>query len=108
MAHYTDTKFDIDDAYKLMPLSKEYLRKIFIQEHGISPSHFLTSKRIALAKQLLLKKNDNNLRISEIAELSGFDDLAYFSRIFKKETGFAPTEYELKHLQTNKIEDKEK
>lgn len=108
MARYTDSKFDIDDAYKLIPLSKEYLRKIFIQEHGISPSNFLTSKRIALAKQLILKKKDNNLRISEIAELSGFDDLAYFSRIFKKETGFAPTEYELKHLKTNKIESEER
>lgn len=103
--HYTDTKFDIEDAYNLIPLSKEYVRKMFIKEHGISPSQFLKSKRISLAKKLLSQKDVYDLRISEIAENCGFDDPTYFSRMFKKETGFAPNEFKLQLLNTNKIYD---
>jgi len=101
--HYTETKFDLDEAYKLVPLSKEHLRKLFIKEHGISPSKFLLQKRLTLAKQLLSKKEDGYLRINEIAETCGFDDHAYFCRIFKKETGLAPNEFQLRLLEDNKI-----
>lgn len=100
---YTDCNFDLEQAYKLIPLSKEHVRKLFLKEHGISPSKFLQQKRITLAKQLLSKKEDEYLRINEIAEACGFDDHAYFCRVFKKETGFTPNEFQLKLLESNKI-----
>lgn len=101
--HYTDSKFDLEQAYKLIPLSKEHIRKLFIKEHGISPSKFLQQKRLTLAKQLLSKRDDETLRINEIAETCGFDDPAYFSRVFKKETGVSPNEFHLQLLKSNKI-----
>lgn len=101
--HYTEPKFNLDTAYQLVPLSKEHLRKLFIKEHGISPSKFLLQKRLSLAKQLLSKKEDGYLRINEIAETCGFDDHAYFCRVFKKETGLAPNEFQLALLDDNKI-----
>ena len=101
--HYTDEKFDLEQAYKLVPLSKEHIRKLFIKEHGISPSKFLLQKRLTLAKQLLSKKEDGYLRINEIAETCGFEDHAYFCRVFKRETGLAPNEFQLKLLEDNKI-----
>ena len=100
---YTDSKFDLEKAYQLIPLSKEHIRKLFIKEHGVSPSKFLLQKRLTLAKQLLAKKEDGYLRINEIAETCGFDDPAYFSRIFKKETGFSPNDFQLQLLDSNKI-----
>ncbi len=101
--NYTDTEFDLESAYKLIPLSKEHIRKLFIKEHGISPSKFLLQKRLTLAKQLLSKKEDGYLRINEIAETCGFVDHAYFCRIFKKETGFTPNKFQLQLLEDNKI-----
>lgn len=101
--HYTQAKFDLDSAYKLVPLSKEHLRKLFIKEHGISPSKFLLQKRLSLAKQLLSKKEAGYLRINEIAETCGFDDQAYFCRVFKRETGLTPNEFQLKLLEDNKV-----
>ena len=100
---YNDSTFDLDQAYQLVPLSKEYLRKIFIKEYGISPSKFLQQKRLTLAKQLLSQKIDGYSRINEIAESSGFNDLAYFCRIFKKETGVSPNQYRLELLKENKV-----
>ncbi len=101
--HYTEPTFNLDDAYKLIHLSKEHLRKLFIKEHGISPSKFLLQKRLTLAKQLLSKKEDGYLRINEIAEACGFDDHSYFCRVFKRETGLAPNEFQLQLLKDNKI-----
>ncbi|MBQ8320641.1 MAG: helix-turn-helix domain-containing protein [Clostridia bacterium] len=101
--HYTESNFDLDEAYKLVPFSKEYIRKLFIKEHRISPSKFLLQKRLMLAKQLLSKKEDGYLRINEIAATCGFDDHAYFCRVFKRETGYTPNEFQLKLLTDNKI-----
>jgi len=100
---YTDPKFDLEQAYKLIPLSKEHIRKLFIKEHGISPVKFLQQKRLTLAKQLLSKKEDGYLRINEIAETCGFQDHAYFCRVFKRETGITPNEFQLKLLKDNKV-----
>ncbi len=106
---YTDVNFDLNKAYELVPLSKEHLRKLFIKQHGVSPTQFLKQKRLSLAKQLLSRKEDGYLRINEIAFSCGFDDPAYFCRIFKNETGVTPQNFQLKLLNSNKIfeEDKE-
>ena len=101
--HYTESNFDLDEAYKLVPFSKEHIRKLFIKEHRISPSKFLLQKRLMLAKQLLSKKEDGYLRINEIAATCGFDDHAYFCRVFKRETGYTPNEFQLKLLTDNKL-----
>lgn len=100
---YTEISFDLDKAYKLIPLSKEHVRKLFVKEHGISPSKFLQQKRITLAKQLLSKKENESFRVNEIAEACGFSDPAYFCRLFKKETGFSPNKFQMKLLKNNKI-----
>lgn len=103
--HYTECDFDLEQAYNLVPLSKEHTRKLFIKEHGISPLQYLKLRRLELAKQLLAKKDDGYLRINEIAETCGFADSAYFSRFFKKETGTSPNEFQLTLLENNKIFD---
>ena len=101
--NFTDVNFCLDDAYLLIPLAKEYARKLFIAEYKTTPLKFLLARRIEFAKQLLSRKSQVNLRINEIAESCGFADPAYFSRIFKKLTGVTPNHYQLKALKENKI-----
>ena len=103
--NYTDCDFSLDSVYASIPYSKEYVRKIFIKEHGLSPLAYLTEKRIDRAKQLLLRRNsnDSNYSIKEIAETCGFSDQLYFSRCFKKITGVAPKAYKLTILENNKV-----
>ena len=50
-----------------------------------------------------MEKKDGYYRINEIATACGFDDPAYFCRLFKKETGVSPQKFQLKLLTTNKI-----
>lgn len=67
-----------------------YFRKLFREAYGISPLKFINQLRIKRAKKLL---KTGYYRVGESATLSGFDDMKYFSTVFKKSVGLAPTEY---------------
>ncbi|MBP1993673.1 helix-turn-helix domain-containing protein [Paenibacillus eucommiae] len=62
----------------------------FKKRYGKSPIEYLNAHRIAQAKQMLLVQNHS---IKEVAASSGFISEFYFSRMFKRETGFSPTLY---------------
>jgi YesN/AraC family two-component response regulator len=53
----------------------------------IKPSEYINNIRISVALSLLL---ETNLLVSEIAEKSGFSDVYYFSKVFKKNIGVSP------------------
>ena len=91
--NFSDANFSIDSIYDEFDLSKDYIRRQFIKEKGISPLQFLNNTRINSAQKLLLSRNINNLKIYEIAERCGFSDQLYFSRVFKKIVGVSPKEY---------------
>ena len=97
---FSDPNFSVDEIYREIPLSKDYLRRQFIKERGISPLQFLNQTRINYAQKLLLSKNINNYKIYEIAEMCGFLDQLYFSRVFKKTTGLSPKAYCERHGET--------
>lgn len=91
--NFSDPDFTLDDAYEGIPLTKDYIRRQFIKEKGISPLQFLNNTRIAFAEKLLLSKDVNNYKIQQVAEMCGFSDQLYFSRVFKKTTGYSPKEF---------------
>lgn len=68
-------------------VSEDYLTRIFRKEIGVSPWDYLTHYRIAIAVALLKK---SSLTINEVASESGFQDQAYFCRVFKKMEGCNP------------------
>lgn len=77
-----------------IPLSIDHCRRLFIKETGKTPSEYLTDKRINYAKLLLeTRLKDKSMNVKEIANLVGFDDPYYFSRVFKKATGKSPTKW---------------
>jgi transcriptional regulator GlxA family with amidase domain len=71
-------------------VNKTTLQKNFHQELGISPWEYLKRFRIKEAKRLL---ETTNLSITEVAAAIGFDNLPYFSRMFRTHTGQSPKEY---------------
>ncbi len=68
-------------------VSEDYLTRIFHKELGLSLWEYLNRYRIYLAERLLLETNDT---VYEIAERIGFQDKAYFCRVFKKIYGISP------------------
>ena len=70
-------------------LNREYLSRRFKQEVGVTFSEYLTSLRLRCAKELL---ETTELRISEVASRIGIPNVSYFSTIFRREFGRAPSE----------------
>ena len=68
-------------------ISEDYLTRIFRRDMGISPWDYLNRYRIQIASELLTQ---SGATINEIASRSGFQDQAYFCRVFKKIKGFSP------------------
>jgi len=81
------TRKDIADA---VGVSENYLSHIFRQEMAISPVDYLNRLRIHEAKALLLKTQET---VTRIATLVGYNDPAYFSRVFRKLTHRSPQEF---------------
>lgn len=88
-----DSSFQIASIYENIPLSKPYFTTLFRQSTGMTPLQYLTEKRMENAKKLLLQKEELRLSIGEIADMCGYNDIYYFSRIFKKHTGLSPTQW---------------
>ncbi|MGN1368353.1 MAG: response regulator [Aristaeellaceae bacterium] len=74
-------EFSVDDSY---------LSRTFKQQTGCNLMLYLASARMAQAKKLLAQKE---LSITDVAQLVGYDDYAYFSRVFKRMEGKSPRAY---------------
>jgi len=84
---YATTQISRWQLAEAVNVSEDYLTRIFRKELGISPWDYLNRYRIHIATQLL---RQTSLTINEVASQSGFQDQAYFCRVFKKTLGCNP------------------
>lgn len=68
-----------------------HFAKLFKEEVGLLPKHYIIGERIKLAKRALLQGE----KMEAISERLGFASIHYFSHQFKQVTGLTPTEYRL-------------
>ena len=66
------------------------INAIFKKNEGFSIHAYITSKRMELAKELLLS---TDLSVSEISEKCGFSSASYFSECFMKNEHITPLNY---------------
>lgn len=88
-------KIDIDSIAKDLNISKYYMCHCFKECIGYGITEFLNIYRIDRARKMLVS---NKGSISEVAEKCGFSNMSYFTRTFKKITGFLPSEIKNKRL----------
>ncbi len=75
---------------EMVHFSPEYVGKTFKKQTGSSINDYVNQLRIEEAKRLL-KGTDN--KVIDIALMVGFENMPYFSSVFKKYTGYSPAEY---------------
>lgn len=79
-------------------VEQSYLSRSFKQEVGENLILYLAKRRIAKAIELM---KEDKVGLTEISFLVGYDDYTYFSRVFKKISGFSPREYKARYLTEN-------
>lgn len=71
-------------------ITPNYLSKRFRIEIGMSLREYINQLRIEEAKRLLLS---TNLSVSDIAVEVGYDNISYFSTVFRKLCGVSPVDW---------------
>lgn len=89
--HLTDKDMSVDILAKKAYMSNSHFHRQFKNTLGISPIDYINSEKIKFAKKLI--KEAKNLRISEIAYKSGFNNSSYFNRQFKKMELMTPQQF---------------
>ncbi len=79
------------DVAKYSDVSRNYLSFLFKQEMGMNFSTFLLNFRIEKSKELLTK---GNIKVYEIADMVGFGNPYYFSKVFRDMVGISCKEYQ--------------
>lgn len=92
--NYPDCTYMLDEYLRTLPFSYDYVRKLFKKELGITPHKYLQEKRLKAAADMLCSSYNDNESIAEIAQNCGFSEPLYFSRMFKKRFGVAPSHYQ--------------
>ncbi|MEH6765413.1 MAG: AraC family transcriptional regulator [Aequorivita antarctica] len=87
----TDRSISVDQLAEKAYMSSSSFHKKFKNTLGISPIDFMNSEKIKFAKKLM--KENKNILISEIAFKSGFNNVSYFNRQFKKLELMTPQQF---------------
>lgn len=88
--HNFRSNIKLETIASLFNYNSAYLGKIFTRWVGESFNSYVDHKRIEYAKQLLL---ENQLKVYEIAEQSGYKNVDYFHKKFRKYVGMSPAEF---------------
>ena len=84
------SQITLDLLCERFSLSKQGLIKKFKKHTGKTPMEYLAQIRLTHSKTLL---KDTSLSISEIASACGFENVYYFSNVFKRMTSASPSAY---------------
>jgi AraC-like DNA-binding protein len=67
------------------------VRKLF-EQAGSSFSTFVLTERVVKARRMLIDRRYAHLNIAQIAHESGFGDISYFNRAFRRHFGATPSD----------------
>ncbi|MBY0009685.1 response regulator [Paenibacillus typhae] len=87
--HYAED-LSLERMASVVFLNPAYFSQLFKQKTGQGYKEYVTSLRLEQARLLLLNPK---LKLAEIAERVGYQDMKHFTQMFRKRTGLTPTEY---------------
>lgn len=82
--------FSLTDLAELFGYNAKYLGRVFKSRTGTTINAYCNALRIGEAKRLL---KETEMRITEIALETGFNNISYFNYVFVRQTGVSPSVY---------------
>ena len=86
--HFTEPKA-LREVARIAGLHPKYFRVLFRNYTGLTPGRYLMQLRMRAARYY---QHESSLRVKEVASAVGYNDPFYFSRLYRKYWGHAPTD----------------
>ena len=90
--HYAED-LRLEMICKKFTISKSYFCQLFKRFTGKTYGDYLIDYRLQKAAEMLL---NSDMTVTDVSYGAGFNDLAYFSRVFKRHTGVTPSDFKKK------------
>jgi AraC-like DNA-binding protein len=81
-------QISLETISKKIYLSPAYISKVFKEETGETPINYLIKIRLSKAREMLMAGGRS---VKSVARAVGYDDAYYFSKLYKKYHGVAPS-----------------
>jgi AraC family transcriptional regulator len=91
--HYAE-QIRTKDLSSVCGMSFSHFHRIFTQVMNDTPNNLIIKVRLDKAKEYIVR---TEFTMYDIAEKCGFDNVSYFSYLFKQKTGLSPSEFRKKH-----------
>jgi AraC-like DNA-binding protein len=91
-----DPEFGVHQIANALNVSARYVQLLF-SDLAITPTQYLLQRRLEVAADQLCR--GSSTRIGELALSVGFNDMAYFSRAFRKHFGSSARTFRLHNCQ---------
>jgi AraC-like DNA-binding protein len=89
-AGFTNPGFSPDEIARKLGVTPRYVQTL-LQEAGSSFTERVLELRLQRARGMLTDLRHDRLKIGEIAEACGFNEISYFNRCFRRRFGLTPT-----------------
>ena len=91
---FYDREISVSDIASVANFSVSHMRVLFKNAYGQSPVQYLNAVRVERAKEMI---ESNLFSLEEVAYACGFQNVYYFSKVFKSHTGITPGKYSKKN-----------
>jgi len=88
--NFRDTSLSLDKIGSEFSYSKKYISVLFKKHFKLGIVEYINILRMNYACKII---DEEALSVAQIAFRSGFKDALYFSKVFKRRTGFSPKAY---------------
>lgn len=89
IAEHSSDKLTVDELSSIVDLNPVYFGTLFKENMGCSVKKYINTLKVNNAENLLLS---GDFTVSEAAFKCGFDDIFYFSKLFKSIKGYPPSQ----------------
>lgn len=84
----------VNDLARGIGMSSDHFIRLFKKELGCTPAQFVINRKMTQAMLMLASEP---MMVKEVAYTLGYDNLSYFTRLFRRHTGMTPHAYRAMH-----------
>lgn len=90
ITNHIEEELSVEELARMVYLSQNHLTRIFKKKYGKTIVEYIMEYRLSLAEEML---KNTNLTVTTVSAKIGYPDYVYFTKLFKKHSGYSPSAY---------------